>query len=529
METLIFYSYKGGQGRTTALANLAACLYRLGKHVVLLDLDVECPGLPAKFGIPTTAEFSTLLRDAGGIVDYLTEAVRAVGGPPPALGSRVISLPVTEEDPLLTRPPDAGSLSLIATGAVSARYVEKLQMRSWHTLEGRSRLTPKTLAFWDQLRQTIQNLTPQPDYLLVDLSSGITPLGRAVLTAWTPAVLVFFGLDEENLSGTRFAMDWIEAVPGLVDEIPGRNSVPRLSVYPVLSRIAPFVTDSGAQGLRTKAAVGLFDDASRADEIYLARTDLELEEHWYLHFPLLGPISHYPLTSDYLSLVSSLLRIEGGEASSPGSLRAQLNIPERIMERHKIFGLAGSQGVMINLADQQRNVSFKVKTFLSMIDDIHSGIVNDLMSEKEVEAAPKGNRPLYHAGRLCGLGFGASLMTEIWDDAARRRRLADRIAEWCAFDSDVGFGMLTCHELDETPLRVVGVLQVSSNFLISGRGTADRHLCELLAGYISGVLQRIIEVAEVSVSHSEQDCPQMNPGLGASLFRFSAARRARAS
>ena len=44
METIAFYSYKGGVGRSLLVANAARFLGMLGKRVVALDLDFEAPG-----------------------------------------------------------------------------------------------------------------------------------------------------------------------------------------------------------------------------------------------------------------------------------------------------------------------------------------------------------------------------------------------------------------------------------------------------------------------------------------------------
>ena len=40
-----FYSYKGGVGRSMALANLATLLARKGRRVFMIDFDLEAPGL----------------------------------------------------------------------------------------------------------------------------------------------------------------------------------------------------------------------------------------------------------------------------------------------------------------------------------------------------------------------------------------------------------------------------------------------------------------------------------------------------
>lgn len=51
MQTVTFYSYKGGVGRSLLLVNAARFLALTGRKVVALDLDFEAPGLHYKFGV----------------------------------------------------------------------------------------------------------------------------------------------------------------------------------------------------------------------------------------------------------------------------------------------------------------------------------------------------------------------------------------------------------------------------------------------------------------------------------------------
>ena len=46
-----FYSYKGGVGRSMALANVAQVFYRSGLKVLIVDWDLEAPGLERFFKI----------------------------------------------------------------------------------------------------------------------------------------------------------------------------------------------------------------------------------------------------------------------------------------------------------------------------------------------------------------------------------------------------------------------------------------------------------------------------------------------
>jgi Mrp family chromosome partitioning ATPase len=47
---LTFYSYKGGTGRSMSLANIAWILAMNGHRVLMIDWDLEAPGLHRWFG-----------------------------------------------------------------------------------------------------------------------------------------------------------------------------------------------------------------------------------------------------------------------------------------------------------------------------------------------------------------------------------------------------------------------------------------------------------------------------------------------
>ena len=46
---LTLYSFKGGVGRSMALANLAELYYQRGLRVLIIDFDLEAPGLERFF------------------------------------------------------------------------------------------------------------------------------------------------------------------------------------------------------------------------------------------------------------------------------------------------------------------------------------------------------------------------------------------------------------------------------------------------------------------------------------------------
>jgi hypothetical protein len=65
---VLFYSFKGGVGRTTALASFAIQRARAGDRVAVLDLDLDAPGVG---GLLAADERGTVSR--WGVVDYLLE------------------------------------------------------------------------------------------------------------------------------------------------------------------------------------------------------------------------------------------------------------------------------------------------------------------------------------------------------------------------------------------------------------------------------------------------------------------------
>ena len=65
MYITTFYSFKGGVGRTMALVNVAVELANSGRRVVIVDFDLEAPGIDTfDLGRPSATR---------GIVDFVRE------------------------------------------------------------------------------------------------------------------------------------------------------------------------------------------------------------------------------------------------------------------------------------------------------------------------------------------------------------------------------------------------------------------------------------------------------------------------
>ena len=89
-KCIAFHSYKGGTGKTTLAANLAALLAKNGHRVFLLDLDVYAPSLQSYFKADPKklindylfedAELNEVVTDFTPLIDELLHSNRSRQG-----------------------------------------------------------------------------------------------------------------------------------------------------------------------------------------------------------------------------------------------------------------------------------------------------------------------------------------------------------------------------------------------------------------------------------------------------------------
>ena len=179
MHTVSFYSFKGGVGRTLAMVNIGVELANSGKKVLMVDFDLEAPG------IDTFTELKPSSPNAG-IVDYVTHYLSH--GKTPDLKSFVYQADV----PLR----QGGTVWVMPAGRRDASYGAKLASIDWQDLysnrDGFFLLEDLKLRWAEELK---------PDYVLVDSRTGHTEVGGICTRQLPDTVAVFFVPNEQNLSG----------------------------------------------------------------------------------------------------------------------------------------------------------------------------------------------------------------------------------------------------------------------------------------------------------------------------------------
>ena len=179
-RTVSFYSYKGGTGRTLLVANIGLLVARLGLRAVLVDLDLEAPGLPYKFPRETFR--------GPGVVEWMTAPER------PAI--RSLLQPVQLGTPFLP----GGSLKLItASEKPSRRYLKAMRQIQEGPLSGSANEAAASLL---ELQQAVVE-TVAPDLLLIDSRTGITTTNAITTRVLADDIVVLSLKTDEQLDGTR--------------------------------------------------------------------------------------------------------------------------------------------------------------------------------------------------------------------------------------------------------------------------------------------------------------------------------------
>jgi len=215
-----FYSYKGGVGRSLAVMNVAYTLAGWGRHVLLVDMDLEAPGISGflqrnkELAEPESAHPKDILT-------LLGEAIRTVrnSGSPDEIEHSLPPLSnyirAVAEDKLAALRPQLGllgRLDVLGTD-LSRDYLARLaqldlQDLPQHQLIALSRLLhqyfkaqvfPHRPLGVEEFEPPIQ--TPY-DYILVDSRTGITEIGGLCVGPLADRLVVITGLNDQNVTGT---------------------------------------------------------------------------------------------------------------------------------------------------------------------------------------------------------------------------------------------------------------------------------------------------------------------------------------
>lgn len=175
---IVFYGLKGGVGRSTALAMLAYWLARDGRRVLLIDFDLESPGLSGLLLPPDRVA-------PCGLVDWFVED--GVGQGDVVLDDLLSDSPLADNTP--------GSIRVAAAmGSGETAYLSKLA-RVYADIPTRS--GPERFA--QRMTRIVEILEERekPDVVLIDSRAGLHDVA-AVAIASLATVALLFAIDSEQ-------------------------------------------------------------------------------------------------------------------------------------------------------------------------------------------------------------------------------------------------------------------------------------------------------------------------------------------
>lgn len=245
-EIITFYSFKGGVGRTMALANVATLLAQRGKKVLALDFDFEAPGLHRYFlnepdidPRPVEPRF-TPAQQQKGVIDLFREVRKQLRKLFPvdrydpedpatkrtlrAIVSKVLRSSTYKHRINLRNPNTSGAATIdfIAAGHFDQGYVERVRAFNWKRFYAE---------YAEVLPVLADELAREYDYVLIDSRTGFTDVGSICTMVLPDKLVLVFAPNEQSLTGV------LDVGEQAVRERIGLGRRSRLPLFPLISRL----------------------------------------------------------------------------------------------------------------------------------------------------------------------------------------------------------------------------------------------------------------------------------------------------
>jgi HEAT repeat protein/nucleoside phosphorylase/MinD-like ATPase involved in chromosome partitioning or flagellar assembly len=220
-KIITFYSYKGGVGRSMALANTA---YLLAKKynfkVIIVDWDLEAPGLHRYFGIKP--------KDIKkGLIDLFHDFKELLRNENTHFNETSINIddylhPVSENF-------SSGSISILPAGKFDEKLGDRVNKFDWNNFY-------KVWHGFGFIEFLKKELKKRADFVLIDSRTGLSDIAGICTLQLPDIVVLLFSFNEQNLHGTKFICDCIS---NKSEKIVEKNESPKIILVP--SRIESYL------------------------------------------------------------------------------------------------------------------------------------------------------------------------------------------------------------------------------------------------------------------------------------------------
>ena len=190
---ITFYSFKGGVGRSMAVINVAGIIAARGFRVLVIDMDLEAPGI--SYLATEATGFDE--RSQPGIVDFLSDAVER--GRDSALFGESAAVAVARYCGRYELPEGApnGSLHIMPAGRLDGDYPARLEGLGLPDLYR----VGDGLALIRAFKQAVQE-SRLFDYVFIDSRTGFSDESGICTRDLADYLMIVSGLNKQNVEGT---------------------------------------------------------------------------------------------------------------------------------------------------------------------------------------------------------------------------------------------------------------------------------------------------------------------------------------
>jgi MinD-like ATPase involved in chromosome partitioning or flagellar assembly len=361
-KIITFYSYKGGTGRSLALANVAWILASRGKRVLMMDWDLEAPGLHRYFH-PFLEDKN--LTSSRGIIDLVMKfedaAIR-----PSALRSEEAKqndaswyVPLADISeyviPLAWSFENGGGLDLLPAGQQGSAYAARVNSLNWPSFYNR-------LGGGVFLEAVKKDMRQKYDYVLIDSRTGVSDTAGICTVQMPDILIVCFTLNIQSIEGATAVAASVTEQRRLVAGKPRPDA--QLCVFPVPMRVELAEKERLEQARELAARtfapfLGHLSEDKR--EKYLGRVEVPYVP-FYAYSEVLATIAD--ATGVPSSVLASLERLTS--FVTDGEISTQVPLPQQERERLKTLYLSGVRiDTVRNVLQSQPELHFLCEDILA--------------------------------------------------------------------------------------------------------------------------------------------------------------------
>src|SRR5215213_7898778 len=194
---ITFYSFKGGTGRSMSLANVAWILASNDLRVLVVDWDLEAPGLHRYFA-PFLIDKE--LTSSDGVIDLIIDYAAAAmtpkegSGPLPDDWHLPYANILRYATSLNWKFPGKGRLDFIPAGRQGPSYSTRVNSFNWQDFYER-------LGGWSFLEAVKEKMRAEYDYILIDSRTGVSDTSGICTVQMPDTLVICFLLNNQSIEG----------------------------------------------------------------------------------------------------------------------------------------------------------------------------------------------------------------------------------------------------------------------------------------------------------------------------------------